>query len=135
MSRFKLKVIVQEQPELALEPVPDHDRPAWREECRGGPRPCPLVGCVYSTYLGVDGDTGDIEYYHLRPDRVPMDVDEAYADGRASCWADLIEEYPEGVPLEIGAAAFGVNFQRAQAIETAALEARPLKRLKEFVED
>ena len=135
MSRFKLKVIDNNQPELALEPRPDHDRPLWREECRGGPRPCPIVGCEFSTYLGVDGDTGAIEYYHLRPDRTPMDVDEAYADGRASCYADLIEEYPEGVPLEIGAAAFGVNFQRASALEQAALAARPLRRLKEFVDE
>ena len=94
-----------------------------------------MVGCEFSTYLGVDGDTGAIEYYHLRADRTPMDVDEAYADGRASCYADLIEEYPEGVPLEIGAAAFGVNFQRASALEQAALAARPLRRLKEFVDE
>ncbi len=33
------------------DPPPAH--PTKRSECRGGPRPCPLVGCVYNNYLTI----------------------------------------------------------------------------------
>ena len=55
--------------------------PKERSECRGGPRPCPLVGCKWNLYLDVS-EKGTIKYNF--PDLQPEDM-------QVSCALDVIE--------------------------------------------
>jgi hypothetical protein len=52
-------------------PADPFDHPRHWGECRGGPRPCPLVGCLYNNYLEVRRG-GTIKFLH--PGRQPEDV-------------------------------------------------------------
>jgi hypothetical protein len=38
-----------------------YERPQSREECKGGPRPCPFVACKHHLYLDVNPETGSIK--------------------------------------------------------------------------
>jgi predicted DNA-binding protein (UPF0251 family) len=44
----------------ALYPEADVDRPRTRQDCAGGPRPCPFVSCRYHLYLEVS-EAGNIK--------------------------------------------------------------------------
>src|SRR5689334_9494944 len=37
------------------------ERPRWRKDCSGGPRPCPYVACKHHLYLDVSPQTGTIK--------------------------------------------------------------------------
>lgn len=44
-----------------LTPVEGVNRPAARQECLSGPRPCPWVSCKHHLFLDVNPDTGSIK--------------------------------------------------------------------------
>lgn len=83
----------------------------WEEECEGGPRPCPLVGCEGNLYLNVDRD-GQISF--VFPDREPWDMppDE-------SCVYDVLEAHPDGLTLEATGKLFNVTRERIRQLEEA----------------
>jgi hypothetical protein len=86
--------------------------PTFRGECEGGPRPCPLVGCCYNTYLVVKHN-GNITLTH--PDRLPEDVppDE-------SCVLDVADQGYHTLD-EVGRI-LGLTRERIRQIETSAVD-------------
>lgn len=74
--------------------------PKTRGDCAGGPRPCPLVGCKYNTYLDVVRKGSDQRLRYLviyKEPREPEDV-----PPHESCVLDIADA--GGVTLEeIGA--------------------------------
>ena len=57
-ERRRLSLAEQEE-EVRLA---ESDRPRMREDCMGGQRPCPWVGCRYHLYLDVNPGAGSIRY-------------------------------------------------------------------------
>ena len=83
-----------------------------REECAGGPRPCPLVSCPYNLYLSVSS-WGHIQLSH--PDREPEDV-----PPKESCSLDLADEGPQ--TLDHIGHVMGLTRERIRQIELIALK-------------
>lgn len=75
-------------------------------------RPCVFVGCVASTYLDVNEESGSIKYNF--PGREPEDM-----PPDASCVLDLVER--GGLTLEETGDALNVTRERVRQIETRAL--------------
>ncbi len=95
-----------------------HQRPRTREECRGGPRPCPWVGCGHHlAWSSVAQGTPA----GLAVDRA---VDQLSAD-RPSCVLDVIDAHPDGLGLAEVGELFGVTRERIRQIEFKALERLP----------
>lgn len=83
------------------------DHPSCRGECQSGPRPCPLVGCLYNNYLDVrEGGTIRLTY----PDRLPEDVPK-----KESCALDVAESGPH--TLDEVASILGLTRERIRQIE------------------
>ena len=89
-----------------------HDRPANRSDCVDGPRPCPLVGCPYNTYLTVD-NRGNIKIAH--GNRSPEDVPSEH-----SCLLDITDRGPQ--TLEDVGVILGLTRERIRQIEVKALQ-------------
>jgi len=94
------------------EPTGPH--PRTRAECVHGPRPCPWVACRHN--LLVDVSFAGSLYYsraayaYLHGDGLPP---------AQSCVLDVVDAHPEGVPLEMIGAVYGVTRQNAdQYIES-----------------
>lgn len=77
-----------------------------REECRGGPRPCPLVRCRQNLYLDVTA-IGSIRMNF--PDREPWDMPPA-----ASCALDIAER--GAATLEEVGCALNITRERARQL-------------------
>jgi hypothetical protein len=105
------------------------DHPRYRHECRGGPRPCPLVGCFFNNYLEVRQRVGCLgsqtppEIRLLHPHRLPEDMPPA-----DSCTLDLAEDGPQ--TLDRVGQVLGLTRERIRQIETKILEriARSIKK-------
>lgn len=84
VSRLLKKLTDQERDDWVERP-PGMPRPSEmkREDCKYGPRPCPLVSCRHNNYLS-DTDVGTIIL--TWPDKQPEDVDPRY-----SCALDVSE--------------------------------------------
>ena len=96
----------------------DIERPKTRDECLGGPRPCPLVGCRYNNFLDVSERSGSIKFNH--PDREPWDVPPS-----ESCALDVADAHPSGAPLPVVAEALALSYDRTwQVIDEARRRAR-----------
>lgn len=100
---------------FALDPFPATEgahafKPARREDCAQGPRPCPWVSCRYNLYLDVRED-GKLKLNF--PDKEPDEV-------AASCALDLAEDGPR--TLDSIAALMGMSKERARQLEAAAFE-------------
>jgi len=94
-----------------LEPCPtDVERPRRRSECKGGPRPCPFVGCRWHLYLEVRA-SGMIRI--VRPGLEPWELEE-------SCALDAADR--GGLTLDEVGARLGVTRERVRQIEKRALE-------------
>ncbi len=89
------------------------DRP-FRSECKGGSRPCPLVGCRYNLYLNVL-ESGTIQFAH--PGRDPEDVPED-----ESCSLDIADRVENGeLTLDTLGKLFRLTRERIRQIESTAL--------------
>ncbi len=82
-----------------------------RDDCRGGPRPCPLVTCPYNNYLDVDR-WGNLKLSH--PGRSPEEVPPG-----ESCALDVADQGPH--TLEEVADILGLTRERVRQIEGIAL--------------
>jgi hypothetical protein len=80
------RVIRHEDKTEITETTPVVERPQVREDCEGGPRPCPLVGCLYNNYLTVDCH-GNIKIAHGNRDPEDVPADE-------SCVLDVADSGP-----------------------------------------
>ena len=92
--------------------LPHADRPRFREECRGGPRPCPLVGCPHNTFLNITS-TGRIQLAHGKRNPEDMPPDE-------SCSLDVADSGPQ--TLSRVGEIMGLTRERIRQIETKCLE-------------
>jgi len=92
-----------------MPPSPDNpvERPLHRSECKGGPRPCPLVGCPYNNYLTVN-QYGIIRLSHKQ--REPEDVPPS-----DSCVLDVADSGPQ--TLERVGEILGLTRERIRQIE------------------
>jgi hypothetical protein len=98
-------------------------RPRTRGECRGGPRPCPFVGCRYHLFLEVVSSGHALRLPRglaVPPEALPPE---------ASCALDLAEaRADEGYTLEEIAELLGVTRERVRQVQDIALR-KMLKRL------
>jgi hypothetical protein len=87
--------------------------PATRAECRGGPRPCPLISCRWNLYLDVEPN-GAITLNF--PDREPEDMVH-------SCALDIAEAVYEDDTARLDAVGAAMNLcgERVRQIEEKAL--------------
>lgn len=87
----------------------DHWRPARREQCIDGPRPCPYVGCIWHLYLDVNLRTGSIKlnFPDLEPDQL-----------QESCVLDVADRGAE--TLEKVAQLMNLTRERVRQIENEA---------------
>jgi hypothetical protein len=91
------------------------EHPRCRSECRDGPRPCPLVGCLFNTYLEVRR-YGNVERVKiLRPGLLPENV-----PANESCSLDIADSGPQ--TLGRVAKLFGLSRERIRQIETTVLK-------------
>lgn len=88
--------------------------PRIRGECRGGPRPCPLVGCLYNNYLEIRIIDGVPRIKILHPERQPEDMPPA-----DSCTLDVADSGPQ--TLDRVAGIFGLTRERIRQIEVRLL--------------
>jgi hypothetical protein len=102
--------IVDDENDPGLVDLSTSQLPASRTECRGGPRPCPLVSCRYHLYLDVDPRNGSLKLNF--PDLQPWELP-------CSCALDVAEE--AGVTLDLIGARMGLTRERARQIEGVAL--------------
>ena len=104
------RIFEESEDDLAFLPIAD--RPKHREECRDGPRPCPLVGCPHNTFLNVTG-TGRIQLAHgkRQPEDVPPDE---------SCSLDVADSGPQ--TLSRVGEILGLTRERIRQIENRCLE-------------
>jgi hypothetical protein len=92
-------------------PIEDVVRTKHRDECRGGPRPCPLVGCVYNNYLTVlSGGTIRINRRDLQPEDVSK---------KTSCALDVADAGEH--TLDYVGTVLGLTRERVRQIEVIAL--------------
>jgi len=85
-------------------------RPRTREDCAGGPRPCPWISCRYHLYLEV-GRTGNLTFYypHLEPSDIPE-----------TCALDVADRGPQS--LDAVGRLYNITRERARQVEKIALE-------------
>ena len=101
------------------------DRPRTRNECIGGPRPCPFVGCKHNLYLDVS-DNGNIklQFPDLEPEQMPA---------TGSCVLDIADL--GGVTLERVGEFANVTRERVRQLENLAYNSiRRSKRAKEIAD-
>lgn len=99
----------------ALHPPAPVERPRTREECRGGPRPCPFVGCKHNMYLDINpAGTIKLNFPELEPWEVPEED---------SCAIDIAERGP----LTLEEVGVKMNFTRER---TRQVEVHGLLRLR-----
>lgn len=100
--RRHLAIVGAEYPEAV-------ERPANRNECRDGPRPCPLVGCVHNLYLDIT-QRGSITY------NFPLVLPEEMV---TSCALDVADLGPH--TLEEVGELLNITRERVRQIEDKAL--------------
>ncbi len=114
--RVRLGKVIRPVPLMSPVDYPaDANRPRTRDDCRGGPRPCPFVSCRMNNYLTVTRRGYIILTYEDRePDEVPPEL---------SCAEDAADRTRAGNPptLEEVGQAIGVTRERARQIEEIAL--------------
>jgi hypothetical protein len=107
-------------PRLALPEPGDRDvpddclprRPARREDCRNGQRPCPWVGCPWHRYLSV-GRNGTI--WVNFPDKMPWELED-------SCLLDVLERSePAELTLETIGKLVNLTKERVRQVEQGSL--------------
>jgi hypothetical protein len=111
-----------------LYPETDYWKPATREECCGGERPCPFVSCKYHLYLDVSPRTGAIKLNF--PDLEVWDMTE-------TCALDVADR--GGTTLEDVGAIMNLTRERIRQVEVRALaklEAlRDMMALRDYVDE
>src|SRR6186713_8142 len=111
-----------------LYPETDYAKPRTREECAGGPRPCPYVSCKHHLYIDVSPRTGAIKLNF--PDLEVWDMGE-------SCALDVADR--GGTTLEDVGAIMNLTRERIRQVEVKALaklEAlRDMMALREYVDE
>jgi hypothetical protein len=106
---YRKSELSEEEVKEAIQYPEGFERPkSYEKECKGGPRPCPLVGCEANNFLWV-GKRGDI--YKTWPDKEPEDV-----DPKLSCAYDVADrdQSPEK-PLPFEELAEALNLTRSGA--------------------
>lgn len=91
-------------------PVLDDDRPASRDDCRSGPRPCLFVSCRFHLAVDVNPDNGSLKLNF--PDRELWELPE-------TCALDVAER--GSLTLEEIGALLNVTRERARQLEQKAL--------------
>ena len=89
------------------------EHPRTRGECKGGPRPCPLVGCKYNLFLQVNPETGTMRLQF--PDREPW-----HMPSDRSCALDVADE--GGASLEHIGNIMNITRERVRQIEVRGLK-------------
>ena len=89
------------------------EHPRTRGECKGGSRPCPLVGCKYNLFLQVNPETGTMRLQF--PDREPW-----HMPADRSCVLDVADE--GGASLEHIGGIMNITRERVRQIEVRALK-------------
>lgn len=109
------------------EKTPKVEHPVRRDECQGGSRPCPLVGCKWNLYLSVRREgTIHFTFPHREPDNMETD---------ASCVMDVVDANPDGITLEEAGRRMNLTRERIRQIEVKIM--RKIHRspeLRQFVE-
>jgi hypothetical protein len=95
----------------ALPDVIEYDRPRYREQCRGGKRPCLYVACRYHLYLDVNPRTGSIKINF--PDKEVHELEE-------TCALDVAER--GGVTLEEVGSIMNLTRERIRQVEASGLD-------------
>ncbi len=93
-----------------LYPEAEFQRPKVREECTGGPRPCPFVSCKHHLYIDVSARTGAIKLNF--PDLEVWEMGE-------SCALDIADR--GGTTLEDVGAIMNLTRERIRQVEVKAL--------------
>jgi len=93
-----------------LYPEAEFHRPKAREECTGGPRPCPFVSCKHHLYIDVSARTGAIKLNF--PDLEVWEMGE-------SCALDIADR--GGTTLEDVGAIMNLTRERIRQVEVKAL--------------
>jgi len=86
------------------------ERPLTRDECAGGPRPCPHVSCRHHLYLDVNPHTGTIKLNFPELEVWELGV---------SCALDVADQ--GGTAIELVSSFMNVTRERIRQIETQAL--------------
>jgi hypothetical protein len=111
-----------------LYPEVDYWKPSVREECVGGPRPCPFVSCKHHLFIDVSPKTGAIKLNF--PDLEVWDLKE-------SCALDVADR--GGTTLEDVGAIMNLTRERIRQVEVKALaklEAlADMESLREYVDE
>jgi hypothetical protein len=111
-----------------LYPETGYYKPRTREECAGGPRPCPYVSCKHHLYIDVSPRTGAIKLNF--PDIEVWDMGE-------SCALDVADR--GGTTLEDVGAIMNLTRERIRQVEVKALaklEAlRDMMALRDYVDE
>lgn len=111
-----------------LYPETDYWKPRSREECAGGPRPCPFVSCKHHLFIDVSPRTGAIKLNF--PDLEVWDLKE-------SCALDVADR--GGTTLEDVGAIMNLTRERIRQVEVKALaklEAlSEMESLREYVDE
>jgi hypothetical protein len=108
-SKRQVRVDREEVAQILSE-IPESDRPTNRVECPSY-RPCPFVGCRYNMFLDIK-ETGSItmNYDGMEPWQM-----------QNSCLFDVIEQYPEGLPLGMIGQIMNLTRERVRQVEVEAL--------------
>lgn len=111
-----------------LYPETDYWKPRTREECVGGPRPCPYISCKHHLYVDVSPRTGAIKLNF--PDLEVWELSE-------SCALDVADR--GGTTLEDVGAIMNLTRERIRQVEVKALaklEAlHDMEALREYVDE
>jgi len=96
---------------MKAEPELEHDggRPKTRDECVGGHRPCPYVGCRYNLYLDI------MPSGHLKLNFPALEPE----DMVQSCALDIADDGP--VELRVAGAAMNLSRERIRQLEVIAM--------------
>lgn len=88
-------------------------RPVTVGDCRGGPRPCPLVTCEF--HLGSRAAAA------LPDDVSDEEVERLLRAMPHTCAQDVIDAYPEGADLRVIGEVFGISHERVRQLEARTL--------------